>query len=94
MFDFVFVYLCIVLSDFNTAQKKIRKIKIHMDEIVCANKRDKPIEFGLGDLSGVMDRTRCHHRKKKKEKYSFIDIKCCIAVTSIYIVYVYVLLSL
>lgn len=33
-------------------------------------------------------------KKKKKEKYSLIDIKCCIAVTSIYIVYVHVLLSL
>lgn len=32
--------------------------------------------------------------KKRKEKYSLIDMKCCIAVTSIYIVYVYVLLSL
>lgn len=93
MFDFVFVYPCIVLSDFNTAQK-IHKIQIHMDEVVCVNKCDKRIEFGLGDLSGHLDRTRCHHRKKKEEKYSLIDIKCCIAVTSIYIVYVYVLLSL
>lgn len=37
---------------------------------------------------------RTEHEKYKKEKYSLIDIKCCIAVTSIYIVYVYVLLSL
>lgn len=65
--------------------------KIHVDEAVCVRKRGERQWVGCG--SGLMDRMRRHHGKKK-ENYSIIDIKCCIAVTSIYIVYVYVLLSL